>query len=296
MRDRFAAYHPVIDFTFFIGAIVLGMLLMHPGFLACSLVLSIGYYLTVRGTKGLKFVTGMCSMVVVLSALNPLFNTLGERVLFTYAGGRPYTLEALSYGIALSAMMVSVLAWFASYNEVMTSDKFLYLFGRMAPSVTLILTMVLRLVPSYKDKVIQMNGARRCIGKGADIGTTKEKTDHGMVLLSTLTSWALEGGVITADSMRSRGYGCGKRTTFSLYRFEAKDKLMLAVMAVLLGIVVFCCAKGAASVTYVPEFQIQGPGDPYMIAGLLAYAAFLAIPSAVNIWEELRWLSLRSKI
>ena len=36
------------------------------------------------------------------------------------------TIEAS--GIALAAMMVSVLTWFASYNRVMTSDKFLYLF------------------------------------------------------------------------------------------------------------------------------------------------------------------------
>lgn len=295
MKDKFAAYHPAINFTFFIGAIVLGMFLLHPGFLACSLLLSIGYYLTVQGKKGLKFVSGMVFILVILSVINPLFNTLGETVLFTYFGRR-YTLEALIYGIVLAAMVVSLLAWFASYNAVMTSDKFLYLFGRMAPSMTLILTMVLRLVPSYKDKAVQMNGARRCIGKGTDEGSAREKTEHGMVLLSTLTSWALEGGVITADSMRSRGYGCGKRTTFSLYRFETKDKLMLAVMAVLFGIVVFCCANGAADVTYLPGFELPEEKRLYTITGLLAYFAFLAIPTAVNIWEELRWRSLRSKI
>ena len=295
MKDRFAAYHPVINFTFFIGAIVSGMFLIHPYFLLCSVILSMVYYLIVRGSAGLTFAGGMVSLWVILSVLNPLVNTLGEHVLFTYFG-RPYTLEALFYGIALAAVMVSILSWFASYNAVMTSDKFLYLFGRMAPSITLILTMVLRLVPSYKDKTIQMNGARRCIGKGADVGTAKEKTEHGMVLLSSLMSWALEGGVVTADSMRSRGYGCGKRTSFSLYRFESRDKWMMALMILLLGTVVFCCTKGAAVVTYVPEFQIKGLSDPYLVTGLLAYTAFLAIPSAVNIWEELRWRSLRSKI
>lgn len=296
MKDKFAAYHPVINFTFFIGAIVFGMILMHPVFLACSILLSVSYYLTVRGRGGLKFIWGMLFLLVVLSVLNPLFNTRGETVLFTYFRGRPYTLEALFYGVSLAAMMVSVLSWFASYNAVMTSDKFLYLFGRMAPSITLILTMVLRLVPSYKKKVVQMNGARRCIGKGTDVGTAGEKTEHGMALLSTLTSWALEGGVITADSMRSRGYGCGKRTAFALYRFEGRDRWMLAVMAAALGVVTFCCVNGAASVTYIPELRIPGWDDPYMLPGLLSYAVFLSIPTAVNIWEELRWRSLKSKI
>lgn len=296
MKDKFAAYHPVINFTFFIGAIAFAMILMHPGFLVCSLFWSAVYYLTVRGKAGVRFLLSMVSLLVVLSLLNPLFNPLGEHVLFTYLGERPYTAEALFYGAALAVMMVSVLTWFASYNTVMTSDKFLYLFGRMAPSVTLILTMVLRLVPSYKEKVLQMNGARRCIGKGADVGNVKEKAAHGMVLLSTLTSWALEGGVITADSMRSRGYGCGKRTTYSLYRYEGRDKCLVAVMTVLLGILVVCWLNGAAETAYTPKLQVAGMENRWTVLGIAAYSLFLAIPSAVNIWEEIRWHSLKSKI
>ena len=296
MRDRFAYYHPVINFIFFIMAIVCGMILLHPAFLAASVLLSMLYYLTAKGRKGWKFVGGIIPLLLVLSLINPVFNTYGEHILFRYAGDRPYTLEALCYGAALGAMMVSVLVWFACYNAVMTSDKFLYLFGKMAPSVTLILTMVLRLVPSYKNKVVQLNGARRCIGKGADTGDKKERMEHSVVLLSTLTSWALEGSVITADSMRSRGYGCGKRTTFSLYRFEKRDKVLLTVMLLLAASVIFCGIHGAASVTYTPELSIQSWQNPYTKAGLLGYTAFLAIPSAVNIWEELRWLNLRSKI
>lgn len=296
MKDKFADYHPVINFTFFIGAIASGMVLMHPGFMGCSLLFAILYYLTVRGKKGFGFVRGMCLMLIVLSLMNPLFSTQGEHVLFRYFRNRPYTLEALFYGSTLATMVVSVLSWFASYNAVMTSDKFLYLFGKMAPSLTLVFTMVLRLVPSYKNKVTMMNGARRCIGKGTDTGETKERAEHGMVLLSALTSWALEGGVITADSMRSRGYGCGKRTNFSLYRFEGRDWTLLISMLLLLGMVAVCCFNGASSAVYIPEIQVKGLDNPWTCAGLLAYAAFLFIPSAVNIWEELRWRSLRSKI
>lgn len=296
VRDRFAEYHPVINFTFFIVAIVCGMILLHPAFLAVSLFLSALYYLTVRGKQGWKFVLGMLPLLLALSLLNPLFNTYGEHVLFCYAGGRPYTLEALGYGAALGAMMISVLMWFACYNAVMTSDKFLYLFGKMAPSVTLILTMVLRLVPSYNKKAAQLNAARRCIGKGTDTREKKERMEHGMVLLSALTSWALEGSVVTADSMRSRGYGCGKRTTFSIYRLEGRDKLLLTGMLLLTMGVVFCGVHGAASVTYTPVFAVSGWQNHYTKAGLICYAAFLTVPSAVNIWEEARWLNLRSKI
>lgn len=296
MKDKFAAYHPLINFTFFMGAFLCAMILMHPAFLICSFLGAVLYYLTIKGRSGIRFVGGILLLMVVLSAMNPLFNTLGEHVLFTYWNGRAYTLEALFYGMAMAAMMGSVLIWFASYNAVMTSDKFLYLFGALAPSATLVLTMVLRLVPSYKKKLEQMNGARKCLGISAGSSTKREQAEHGLTMVSALTSWALEGGVITADSMRARGYGCGKRTTFSLYRFEKRDRILLVVMVVLLGIVLFCSIQGAAFVTYTPKFAMYSVAKPAGIAGLLAYAAFLNIPTAVNIWEEIRWYSLKSKI
>lgn len=150
-RDTFSTYHPVINFVFFIGAIALGMILLHPAFLAASVLMSAAYYATVKRRKSLPFLGGMAGMFVMLSVMNPFFNTGGDRVIFTYFN-RVYTWEALFYGMVLAAMMVSVLLWFANYNAVMTSDKFLYLFGKLIPSVSLILTMVLRLVPGYQKK------------------------------------------------------------------------------------------------------------------------------------------------
>lgn len=44
---------------------------------------------------------------------------------------QPLTLESIAYGCAAAVMLVAVLFWFSCYNEVMTSDKFMYLFGRI---------------------------------------------------------------------------------------------------------------------------------------------------------------------
>ena len=72
--------------------------------------------------------------------------------------------------------------------------------------------------------------------------------------------------------------------------------VVLAVMILLAALMVFCGMHGAASVTYTPQLSIQSWQNSYTKAGLMAYIAFLAIPSAVNIWEEARWLNLKSKI
>lgn len=294
-QDTFTTYNPIINFVFFIGAIVFGMFFVHPGFLIASVILSMTYYLTVKRVRALKLIAGMIPVFLVLSAINPLFNTYGERVLFTYFN-RPYTLEALYYGMALAAMFVSIIMWFASYNSVMTSDKFLYIFGKAAPSISLVLSMVLRFMPNYERRVKQISGARKCIGKAGASGTRREKIQNSMIILSSLTTWAFEGGIITADSMGSRGYGSGKRTTFSIYRFDTRDITLLGIMSFLIAVVLWCGIMGGAKVTYTPKLMIRGLDNFYSILGIISYGLFLMIPTILNIREAVKWHILKSKI
>ena len=87
-RDTFSSFHPVISFLFYAGAFILGMMLIHPAFLLLSAVMAASYYLTVKGRRGIRFLAGMVPMFVALSLINPLFNTYGNRVLFTWMAAR----------------------------------------------------------------------------------------------------------------------------------------------------------------------------------------------------------------
>ena len=82
---------------------------------------------------------------------------------------------------------------------------------------------VLRMIPAFTRKARQIILARRAIGKGAEEKLT-EKAKNGAAILSALTDWALEGSIITADSMRSRGYGTGKRTNFQIYSMTSRAR------------------------------------------------------------------------
>ena len=223
-------------------------------------------------------------LFIILSAVSPLFNPNGQTILFTYLGGRAYTLESLYYGMALAAMFISVIIWFASYNRVMTSDKFMYIFGRGAPSVSLVLSMILRLVPAFRRKIFQITAARKCVGKAGDTGTKKERLDNGMTVLSTLTTWALEGGIVTADSMRSRGYGTGRRTSFALYRFDRRDGILMALMTVLMIVILFCAFMG-------------GTGDVYkrqILSTSISYCFYLRKEERIMLKNKnmKKWLSM----
>lgn len=292
-NDAFSGYNPVANFMFFIGAVVFGMFFTHPAFLLCSILLSCSCYITVKGTSGWKFIAGMIPVFVIISLFSPLFNPNGEIVLFTYFGGRHYTLESLYYGIVLAAMFVSVMIWFASYNIVMTTDKFLYIFGRTAPSVSLVLSMIMRLIPAFQKKILQIASARMCIGKAGDLGSKREKAENSMTVISALTSWALEGGIITADSMRSRGYGAGKRSSFAIYRFTRRDILLVLVMGLSMAAIIFCGTMGGMK--YISG-EAAALSSVYTRAGLLIYVVFLATPTVINIMEAITWRILKSRI
>ena len=286
--DAFANCHPATNAVFFAGAIGFTVVLQHPLYIAASCVAGATYYLLLKGRRGMGMVLGLIPVFAVLSLVNPLFNTYGQRVLFT-VWGNPYTLEALCYGMAIAGMFAAMMLWFGCYSAVLTSDKFICLFGRLIPAISLLLVMVLRMIPNLQRRARQILGARAAIGKGiSGAAGTKEKVAGGMRVLSALTDWALEGGIVTGDSMRSRGYGSGKRTSFRLYRMTVQDWALMAAFAALAAATILA---GGTEAAYTPTLSIAAPGW-----GLAAYGLYLLLPSMLHGKETLQWFISISKI
>lgn len=289
--DAFSKCHPAVNFLFFAGAICMSVVIQHPAYLLAGVVTGAIYYLLLNGKKGWKTILGLLPMFVILTVINPLFNTLGATPLFEVFG-KPYTLEALLYGAALASMFVITMLWFGCYNKVLTSDKFTSLLGNLIPSVSLVLVMILRMIPNFIRKTKQIVGARKSIGKGAgETATTKEKLSDGMTVLGALTSWALEGSVVTGDSMRARGYGTAKRSSFMIYRMTVTDCTLLVVMVLLIALVIAAACLGQATTVFVPVIELTSASW-----GFAAYACYLLIPIALHIKENVQWHISRSKI
>lgn len=291
MVDAFSKYHPAVNFLFFIGAIGTSVVIQHPVYLIAGILTGATYYLLLNGSKGWKMIFGILPMFVFLTAINPIFNTAGSTVLF-YIFKRPYTVEALIYGAVLASMFVIMTLWFGCYNKVLTGDKFTSLFGNLIPSISLLLVMVFRMVPNFIKKTQQIIGARKSIGKGAaDNATNSEKLNDGMTVLGTLTSWALENSVVTGDSMRARGYGTARRSSFMIYQMTFSDWVLIFVMVALLLMTIVAACVGQVDAVFTPE--------PYFAPvswGILFYTAYLLIPTVLYIKEAIQWRISRSRI
>lgn len=279
-QDAFSRCHPVVNFIFFMGAIVTAAVIWHPVYTALGLICAAVYYLLLGGQKAFKRMALLLPLAVLVAAVNPVFNTRGETELFLLFG-RPYTLQALVYGAVVAGILYAMLIWFGSYSVVMTGDKFTSLFGNLLPSVSLLLVMVFRLVPNLLRKIKQIMGVRKSVGKGGG-DTAKEKLEDGATVVSAVTTWALEGSLVTGDSMRSRGYGTSKRTSFQIYRMTLRDWVLLSLQILLLGLLILGAALGKLQANFLPVYTGAKADWP-----LAVYGAYLLIPVVLQLWERI---------
>lgn len=295
-QDNFSSYHPIINFTYFVLVIGYSMFMMHPVFLALSCMGGMVYYIYLKKWKALKTALWMMLPVFLISAaINPLFNHQGVTLIMYLKNGNPLTLESILYGLAAGIMLVSVLNWFSCYQVVMTSDKFIYLFGKAIPAMSLIFSMVLRFVPKFKNQITKVSDAQKCIGRDVTNGNVLTRAKHGMKILSVMTTWALENSVETADSMRSRGYGLRGRNNFSIYRFDTRDKILFSVLLVFGGIILGGIITKQVYFLYYPTL-VMNENTLWAAVIYIFYGILCFLPIIINLAEDVKWHYLKSKI
>ena len=295
MRDCFSTYHPVVNFVFFAEVLGFSMFLLHPVCLVISLLCGAGYALCLNGRKAV----GLClkavlPMMVFTAILNPIFSHEGITILTYLPSGNPLTLESVLYGLAAAAMLGAVVLWFSCFSAVITSDKFVYLFGRIIPALSLVLSMALRFVPRFGQQLRVVTRAQKCIGRDPSRGSLLHRIKCAGAILSVMVTWSLENGIDTADSMKSRGYGLPGRTAFSIFRFDKRDKQALVLLLALGAAVLAGAALDSLTWRYFPS--VKWSTAPLSLAVLAAYGALCAFPIILNRKEARKWKALRSNI
>lgn len=271
------------------------MFLMHPVSLLISLGAAVCYAVNLNGWKALRACLAYLLPMMLMAALvNPAFNHAGATIMAYLPSGNPLTLESIAYGAAAAAMIAAVVVWFSCYTAVMTSDKFVYLFGRIIPALSLVLSMTLRFVPKFRAQLHVVSEAQRCIGRDVSNGSLLQRLRHGVTILSIMLTWCMENAIETADSMKSRGYGLPGRTAFSIYRFDERDKNIF-LWLVSCGLFLLSGAlAGGMYWRYQPTMKGVAP-TPLTVCFQACYLALCLTPVVLNIHEESVWKKLQKK-
>lgn len=295
-KDTFSSYHPGIDFLYFALVLAFTMFAADPVIPALSLLCALRYAGYLKGGKAVRLsLAYLLPLALMAAVINPAFNHRGATVLAYLPSGNPLTLESILYGLSAAVMLAAVILWFSCYTEVMTSDKFVYLFGRVIPALSLVLSMTLRFVPRFKAQFRAVADAQRCAGRDVSEGSVRHRLRRGTTILSILVTWAMENAIETADSMKARGYGLPGRTAFSIYRFEARDRALLLWLGGC-GVYLTCgWAAGALDWRWYPTVA-GAPVTPFTASVPLVFLALCLTPVFLDRREDAVWKRLRSEI
>ncbi len=289
-NEAFSSFHPVVNLAFFVAAIGMTMFIMQPVYLAISLVCGCAYLLYMKGGRGmLRQVGYLLPVLLSMAVMNPLFNHEGVTILWYLPNDNPITLEAICYGLAAAAMMGASIVWFNCMNQVFTSDKIIYLFGRVIPAMSLLISMTLRFVPRFKNFLQSTLRVQKAMRRPQN---KKEQLQQALSAFSATVSWAMEQSIISADSMKSRGYGTAGRTAFSIYRFEKRDGFALIALAVLCIGACLPHFTGSVSWVYYPSLTGTLLGLPQIFA-YLCYTGACLLPLMIDLEEDRKWNSLK---
>ena len=319
MTDEFSRYHPVVNLIFYLLVLGTTMFQMSVGLVFISLFSAVVYYFMLKKTEGLKYCTVVVGIIIVSAIINPLFSHKGGTLLFYLFTGNPVTLESIIYGLISAIIIGAMLLWFSTFNQVMGVERILGAIGKVLPNVSLLITMIMRFIPQYtrhQRKVSMVNKVnKRNYGEKINL-LNREKTEKENVIearkrqkkkngidkiidsikegsrtFSITTTWALENSIYTADSMKARGFGPGRRTNYSTYKFQKRDYLLMGWLVILWLVVVFSLEREKVYTYYYPFIQVKNNVVVYLIYGLLCLT-----PVLINVKEEIRWLILKSRI
>ncbi len=292
--NAFSRLHPAVTTLYFAAVIGVAMFVTNPVIELISLAGGIAFCAIFTGKnekkKDLLFYMLLMILIVVT---NPIFSHNGVTPLF-YLGDNPVTLESVIYGVYIAVMVAAVMLWGKALTSVMTSDKIVYLFGKILPQLSLIFSMTLRFVPLLKEQAQKVTRAQKAMG----LYSSEKKLGRlrsGIRVISVLIGWSLENAVETGKAMKARGYGLKGHTNYSDFRFCKTDFTALIFSIMFFASTLYGIISGSLDFYYYPVITEFSAGVGSAVS-CTAYACLAFMPFILEIQEMIKWKYFRSKI
>lgn len=252
------------------------MAAFHPVFLAFSLCAGMAYNVRLQGWRdALRPLAWQLPLAIVIAVVNPVVSSAGSTVLF-HVGARAFYLEALVYGLCMGVMLMAMFQWFSVAACLLSSDKVMVLFGKCAPTVGLLVTMTMRLVPQFArrgETIAQAQAA--CTAARQGNSSLADRVRQVTVLMS----WGMEDSLETSDSMRARGWGISsKRTSYERHPLRMFDVTALVLLLVLAALCAACAWLACSSFAFYPSLGVWAPAWMY-----LPFFVLLLAPLALEV-------------
>lgn len=289
----FEACHPAVNFIFFASVLWGSVYFQHPVFLAIAWLCAFAYSVRRAGRKAVVFNLCLLPLIVVFALYYSAYHHFGVTVLRKNFIGNNMTLESLVYGLVVGLRFATVCMWLEALFSVVSSDKVIYLFGKVSPRLSLFLTILLRFLPRLSREAGRINLARRGVGRGAGQGSPFRWLMNCLEIFSMLITWMISALALESDSMRSRGSLLRGRTAFSLYRFDNRDRAFVISLFTCITLTLMGVILGSGKMWYNPRILWR----PLNAIGILTAAGYLVLclmPLGLELWTDYRFRKART--
>ena len=227
----FKQLNPIVSFVHLVLLFVMTMLTFNPIIVMISFVFSIINCFLYFGKKFFKGLLLNFVIIFLMGIVNPLISHNGETVLFEILN--KITLESMIFGVVSGMLIGSVINHSRVLSLTIDSGKFNYLFGRIMPKTSLVMSISYNYIPRLKREHREIDDNLKALGyysspKRRDIIRSKLKS------YSMLITWSLENSIETADSMVARGFTTAHRTNYLNTKYHLSDFIFM-IFSVLLG-------------------------------------------------------------
>jgi len=291
----FEKCHPAVNFIYFAGVIAGTIAFQHPIFLVISFLCAFLYSIKRNGWKALVFNLVLLPLIAAFALYYSSYTHFGVTVLEQNMIGNNMTLESLVYGFVLGIVVAGVLIWFSCVFSVFTTDKVVYLFGKVSPRLSLFLAIALRMIPRIKKEAKKINTAQKGIGRGVSQGNFFQRLKNCIRIFSMLITWTIESLTTASESMRSRGSSLRGRKAFSIYRFDDRDRAYVVGMFLCLTLTAMAVILRQTNIFYDPKI-IMTPITAMSFLFYAGYGAFCLMPLGLELWTEYRFWKARKTL
>lgn len=291
----FEQCHPAIQFSYF-AIVMFGILsFRHPVFLCISFFGVFAYSVKKNGRRAVLFNLALLPLILIFALYYSSYTHFGVTVWKQNFIGNNMTLESFVYGIVRGGSYASLVIWFSCVYAVFSSDKVVYLFGKLSPRLSLFLAILLRMVPRVKGEIKKINLAQSGIGKGIGQGNPLERMRNGLRVFSMTVTWTIDSLTTASESMQSRGSILRGRTAFSIYRFDHRDRAYAIGMFTCMTITFMGRMLGQTEMVYQPRI-VMVPVTAMSFFFYAGYGIFCFMPLGLEIWTEHCFRKVRKRL
>lgn len=281
----FESCHPAVNFLFFAAVLYGSAAFDHPVFLAVAYSCAFAYSVKRNGGKSVLFNLLLLPLAAAFALYYAGYHHFGVTVLKQNFIGNNLTVESLVYGLVLGLRGATVCMWLSCLFSVVTSDKVVYLFGKISPLLSLGLTILLRLIPRVKGEARRIDLAQRGIGRGVNQGNLWQRFINCLRIFSVLITWMIQALGLEADSMRSRGSLLRGRTAFSIYRFDNRDRSFVVALCTAMTLTAMGRILNLTKMLYNPRL-LWKPLTGLGAVTAAGYALLCLMPMGLEVWTQ----------